>query len=330
MTYLAQMRLVSSDPIEHRLRSVWASFAFALAMMYVPWESLRGDTFYDKDVYLEKFLYLESLLDEKNITTVRDFFFNEALWDILIRGTINVVGIPITAVVGAISFFCLFSFAFFVARRHGAMYVAFLFNPQVVEFAFSQLRMAFAISIILQTALMRRKIAILITVVFACFIHTATVLIIIMYLLSVKISYSMNKRRLPPYLIGIAVTMVGLLIALTIGPLRGSLLTTVGDRRAEYELGAAGLSYASFWMGMLAVINMQKRDFYRSDCNLFSIACISTFVFSTIMGVYATRFISATFPLLISSLLSIARPMREIVILAYLFHAGLRWDYWLH
>ena len=120
----------------------------------------------------------------------------------------------------------------------------------------------------------------------------------------------------------------GLVIALLIGPLRGSLLSSVGDRRVEYELVGATLTYASFWIVFLSTIPLQKEQFYVDRFNLLSVACLATFTFATFMNVFAARFISATFPMLLSAMLSLGHPVKEGVVLMYLMFLTLQWYYW--
>ncbi|MFS0756796.1 hypothetical protein ABC383_19125 [Noviherbaspirillum sp. 1P10PC] len=310
------------------LQAVFASLLFALFMLWIPWEELVGKEFEDKQVYINNFLYLKSIVEDKDLSGLRDFFFNEVLWDVLVRAAMDKLGIPIGVILNAVTFLCLFCFARFLAVRHGVLSILLLVNPLVVDFAFSQLRMAFAVSLVLLALSLRSRVALCATLVMACFIHTAMVLFIVMYLVAVQVSLWVRKRNFPVYTLAYIAMAGGALIALLIGPLRGSLLSSVGDRRAEYELGAATLSYASFWIGLLATVPLQKARFYASRFNLLSVACLATFTFATLMGVFAARFISALFPMLMSLMLTLGRPVREVMLLMYLVYLGLQWHYW--
>ena len=309
-------------------QAVLASLLFALFMLWIPWEDLLGKEFEDKQVYINNFLHLKSIVEDKDLSGLRDFFFNEVLWDVLVRTAMDKLGIPIGVILGAVTFLCLFCFARYLAMRHGVLSILLLVNPLVVDFAFSQLRMAFAVSLVLVALSLRSRVALYATLVMACFIHTAMVLFIVMYLVAVQVSLWVKKRDFPVHTLAYIAMAGGALIALLIGPLRGSLLASVGDRRAEYELGGATLSYASFWIGLLATVPLQKARFYASRFNLLSVACLATFTFATLMGVFAARFISALFPMLISLMLTLGRPVREVVLLMYVLYLGLQWHYW--
>ncbi|MFL6716691.1 MAG: hypothetical protein ACJ8G3_10055 [Burkholderiaceae bacterium] len=318
----------SLDGNSATMQALLASVLFALLMLWIPWEDLLGKEFEDKQVYINNFLYIKSIVEDKDLSGFRDFFFNEVLWDVLVRAAMDKLGIPIGVILNAVTFLCLFCFARYLAVRHGVLSILLLVNPLVVDFAFSQLRMAFAVSLVLLALSLRSRLALYLTLVLACFIHTAMVLFIVMYLVAVQVSLWVEKRHFPVYSLAYIAMAGGALIALLIGPLRGSLLSSVGDRRAEYELGGATLSYASFWIGLLATVPLQKAKFYAARFNLLSVACLATFTFATLMGVFAARFISALFPMLISLMLTLGRPVREPVVLMYLLYLGLQWHYW--
>ena len=308
--------------------ALFPSLGFALLMISIPWEKLRGRVFEDKEVYLEKFLYLESVLEDRGISNFREFFFNEALWDLIVRGGVAIFGIPVSVLLGYITFLCLFVFARFLICRHGWLSVIFLLNPMVVDFAFSQLRMAFAVSIVLFAFTLRRRAWLVLAVALACFIHTAILLLVVMYVITVKTSDWLRRKRFPAIFMGLLPVATGICVALLIGPFREGLLSSFEDRRAEYELAGASLLYASFWIGLLAVLPLQKQKFLENGVHLLAIASISTFVSATFLGVFGARFISATYPLIISSMLSLGWRTRQIVVLVFFFYTAIQWYYW--
>lgn len=303
--------------------------AFALAFLYVPWEQLRGEAFYDRLVYLDHFLHAVPLLEDKEIAGLSGFLVNEVLWEVLVRGLMEGFGLSAGLILSGISLLCLFCFAYFMARRHGPLSVLLLVNPLVVDFALSQLRMALAVSIVMLALFCGRRLAIAAAVAIASFIHTSIVLFVVMYLVAVQAGRWVNRMRLPTSTLGYIAMAGGLLVALLIGPLRETVLSTMDDRRVEYEMAAASLSYASFWIVLLAAVPLQTKAFYRDSMNLLAVACLSTFVFATLLGVFAARFLSATMPALLGAMLSMGRPIRELAVLAYLLFMVLQWTYWL-
>jgi hypothetical protein len=311
------------------VQAVLVSIVFALCFMYVPWEGLRGEEFYDRRVYLDNFFHSLPLLEEKEISGLKAFLVNEVLWDVLVRGLMEGFDLPAEAVFSGIGLLCLFCFAYFLARKHGPLAMLLLINPLVVDFAMSQLRMALAVSIVLLALFSGRRLLIAAAVIAACFIHTSIVLFMVMYLVAVRTGKWVRKADLPAPTFGYIAMAGGLLVALLIGPLREAVLTSMNDRRAEYEMAAASVSYASFWIVLLAAVPFQGKAFYRDNMNVLAVTCLSTFVFATFLGVFAARFISATMPALLSAMLTMDRPVRELAVLAYLLFLVLQWTYWL-
>jgi hypothetical protein len=180
-----------------RGQAVAASILFAVLMLSMPWEAWLGKEFEDKLVYINNFLYLKPAIEDKGLETLREYFFNEVLWDVMVRGAKDSLGISLEAIFGGITFLCLFCFARFVAVRHGVLSIVLLINPLVIDFAFSQLRMAFAVSLIMLGITMRHRAALYLMLVLSCCIHTAMMLFILMYLVSVQVSLWFRKKYYP-------------------------------------------------------------------------------------------------------------------------------------
>lgn len=305
------------------------SMVFALCFLYVPWEQIRGEAFYDRLVYLDHFVHAVPLLEDKEITTLSGFLVNEVLWEVLVRGLMEGFDLPAELILSGVSLLCLFCFAYFLARRHGPLAMLLLINPLVVDFALSQLRMALAVSIVMLALFSGRRLVIAAAAVTASFVHTSIVLFVVMYLVAVQAGKWVRRMRLPASTLGYIAMAGGLLVALLIGPLRETVLSTMNDRRVEYEIAAASLSYASFWIVLLAAVPLQGNAFYRDSMNRLAVACLSTFVFATLLGVFAARFLSATMPALLGAMLNMGRPVRELAVLAYLLFMVLQWTYWL-
>lgn len=311
------------------VQAVLVSIVFALCFMYVPWEGLRGEEFYDRQVYLDYFSSALPLLEEKEMSGLSAFLVNEVLWDVLVRGLMQGFDLPAETVLNGVSVLCLSCFAYFLARRHGPLAILLLINPLVVDFAVSQLRMAMAVSIVMLGLFSGRRLVIAAAMFTACFIHTSIVLFIVMYLIPVQAGKWIGRANVPAATFGYIAMGGGLLVALVIGPLREVVLTRMNDRRAEYEMVAASVSYISFWILLLAAVPFQGKAFYRDNMNLLAISCLSTVVSATFLGVFAARFISATIPALFNAMLTMGRPVRELVVLAYLLFLVLQWTYWL-
>ncbi|KRB81843.1 hypothetical protein ASE07_24160 [Noviherbaspirillum sp. Root189] len=298
-------------------------------MVSIPWEEVAGRQFEDKEVYLERFLELESVIDEKEITSHVDFFLNEALWDVLVRQATHTFDMSVLAVLAVVSFLCLFSFARFLVKRHGMVSLLFLFNPLVIDFAFSQLRLALAMAITMPLFEAKNKKWAIIPVIVACYIHTATILFAGMYLAGWFIARHMAQKRMSPAVIGGVLIGIGFTVALCIGPLRDAILSAIGDRRAEYEMRPATLLYASFWVLLMIVIPLQKLSFYDIDAHILAVAALATFAASTAFGINGVRFIAATYPFIASAIFCLNRTVRPAMIFAFIGYMAVQWYFWL-
>lgn len=302
---------------------------FSLGMVAIPWEVVAGRQFEDKEVYLERFLELESVIEEKEITSHLDFFLNEALWDVLVRQATHSFDMSVLAVLSVVSFLCLFGFARFLVKRHGMVSLLFLLNPLVIDFAFSQLRLALAMAIVMPLFEARNKKWAIIPVIVACYIHTATILFVGMYLAGWFLARYMAQRRISPAVIGAALIGIGFTVALCIGPLRDAILSAIGDRRAEYEMRPATLLYASFWILLMIAVPLQKLSFYDIDAHVLAVAALATFAASTAFGINGVRFIAATYPFIASAIFYLNRTSRPAMMFAFIAYMAVQWYFWL-
>ncbi|MES2300363.1 MAG: hypothetical protein V4582_25235 [Pseudomonadota bacterium] len=316
------------------LQSAWIGALqcalFALLIEFIPWDSMSAWGFEDREVYFQKFSYLRSLFEENRITGFISFYLNEALWDLLARGAISDLGIPAELFFGLVTFLCLFCFARQMVLHHGAKVLWMLVNPIVIDFVLSQLRMAFAISILFAASWQRRRWAMLALAVLATFIHTAMFIFIGFYWLATLVSARLRDGRIGVMQARLVLLGGGIALALIIGPFREALMTAVGDRRAEYQLAARSLSYALFWMGLLAMMIHQAKDFFTKQDNAFAVLILTVFVAGTLLDVATLRFIAGAFPLLISAMLYFVRAERVLAIAVYVAYSCFQWYYWLN
>lgn len=302
---------------------------FSLGMVAIPWEDVAGRLFEDKEVYLERFQELESVIDEKEITGHLDFFLNEALWDVLVREATHSFDMSVLAVLSVVSFVCLFSFSRFLVKRHGLVSLLFLVNPLIIDFAFSQLRLALAMAITMPLFETKNKKWAIIPVIVACYIHTATILFVGMYLAGRLIAKRMAEKRVSPAVIGAVLIGIGFAVALCIGPLRDAILSAIGDRRAEYEMRPASLLYASFWVLLMLAIPLQRLSFYDIDAHILAVAALATFAASTAFGINGVRFIAATYPFIASAIFCLNRTARPAIMFAFIAYMTVQWYFWL-
>ena len=309
--------------------STAAIIVFCVLMLYVPWQELWNGRFIDRSVYLNKFTgYLARpryFSGSALAFVVNEVFFEKTI--LLLAGKFNV---PLEVIFGAIGFLCLFVYSKYLASNHGLIALIFLVNPLIVEFAFSQLRMALAVSL-LMLALFRQKQWVLaaVLVALACCIHTAMFLVVFIFAVAKLVSSRLASGSLKGLTCWLALIGAGLAVVMVIGPFRGAILSAVGDRRAEYGNVSQSIMYASFWVLLLLMAGTQRKAYFEAEGNAVAVVFLSVYVGATAFNTYNSRFLSASFPFIISSMLSLSLQKRVLILPVYFLYASAQWYYWL-
>jgi hypothetical protein len=305
--------------------------AFCLAMVQVPWQEIWGGSFIDRTVYLNKFASYLARPGSKTLSGgVLAFLTNEVLWDLSFTWLAAQLNVPLEALFAAISFLCLYVFSKYLASRHGLAALFFLVNPLVVEFAFSQLRMALAVSLLMLAWFWRgRFLPAFALAAVACCIHTSAFLILFIVFCVKVVTARLAAGKSNGFYCWLALVAVGLGVALVIGPLREGILSFLGDRRATYTNYSQSLLYSSFWVLLLLVGATEKRPFFQSEGNAIATAFLATFAFAGCFNVYNSRFLAAAYPLIVSSVFALRGSKRVMLLLVYLLYVLAQWYYWV-
>lgn len=308
-------------------------FIFSVLAALVPWpeifRSIYGYPMVDREVYTEYFLYGTSVLDYKEFSGVLTYYTGEFLWHFGVRSLAS-VGIDLPDIFLVISFLLYFSFGFLVLRENSPWALLLVINPLVVDFAFSQLRLALAISLLIWSYLTYRRFVLvsLVLMVASLFVHSATaIFIIIFYVVRFLDWYSRSRGlKISTELAGLFIT--GAVISIAIGPLREVVLSAIGDRRVDYPDMASSLQYSLFWIGLLGVSLVFAAGVMQSEMNRYAIVVASIVAVNVLHGGYSTRFLAAAFPFLLNLILSF-RGAASIVFWLFVLYSALQWLYWL-
>jgi hypothetical protein len=311
----------------------WLTFAilaaFAAAMVAVPWEAIFGPHFWDRGVYLNTFRSFHPEQAKSFTGSIVSFVMNEAVWDIGVRWLSAVLHVPVDSLFDVISFFCIFTFAKYLAGRHGLLSLPLLVNPLVVDFAFSQLRMALAAAILITALFHKRRWGVSTALIsLACLVHTASFLFLLIYFASRALVAYVSRRRSSGGVYWVGLVGIALTVVILIGPLRTVILTALGDRRAEYKDPSQGILYASYWIFLMFAYYGERKPFYETEGNSLAVACVSVFALASIFNVYNQRFLAASFPLIISSILSLGGQKRILILGLFLVYAAAQWYFW--
>lgn len=311
-----------------------AVLGFVTVIIAVPWEEIfravNGYGFIDKGVYSEYFLYKTSVLDYKEFSGILSYVSNEFLWHYAIGWLINNTGILIDHVFLAISFITLLIFGLLLAKWQGIHALPLLVNPLVIDFAFSQYRLALAISILSAAYLLhgRYRAIPFALVLTSLFIHSGATLFILIYAAVWLVQWLSIHFRIGCSAVFVILFAVGAFISLLIGPLREVLLSAIGDRRAEYHDMSSSLLYSLFWIALLIPFYLSRRYLVTLDYARYALVIISIVFVNIFHGGYSTRFLAAAFPCIVSAVLSVHGVMRIMISVLFIFYAAFQWLYW--
>lgn len=261
-----------------------------------------------------------------------DYFTSEYSWWFLMK-LLEEDQLPVTyeTVFQIISTVFLATSALIVYRRGGLLPLIFLANPLVFELAYSQLRSGLAISILYLVYLfLRRSTYIAVALcLFAATIHTTMIIFLAVYVLCLMTDS--EGGRLSRWPLGLRVALIlgaGVVMGLVIGPLRETLLTLIGDRRAEYlDLSSSPL-YLSFWVGLLGLFLIDYRDTFRSIEGRFSLFILSLVTVNVFTGGYSLRFLALAYPFVISTVLMAKPSVKMFAIPAMSIYMIAQWIYY--
>ena len=315
---------------ETRLLSGVIAMLFAIAILLVPWEEIRGMRFVDFDVYL--MIFQPDAMTVREIyepQTLIDYFTREVLWDELVRLLVGVLGSTFFAL-KVISAFVLFTSAFMLYQRYGVLLPSiFLLNPLFLDFALSQLRLSFATTLLILAFGFRAPAVKVALLVIACFIHSAMPILIGVYATA-----RIVELRGRNWTMGRVLAVAGGVCAIFAFVLvfgRDALLLAIGDRRAFLyadSYNSTSLAYASFWIGLLAIQLASGAGYLKVTENLFAVMILAMFVALTILNTYGSRFVAAGFPLIVASTLNLLPPYRWVVLPTFLVFQTVQFFYW--
>jgi hypothetical protein len=301
----------------------------------VPWPDIILDgtrgILLDREVYTQKIIFRDNLLDYFYFGSYLDYFTSEYSWWFLMK-VLQDGDLPLhyDTVFQIISTIFIVTSALIVYRRSGLLPLIFLANPLVFDLAYSQLRSALAISILYLVYLFFRRstyIAIALCL-FAATIHTAMLIFLAVYVLCLMTADEGRLSRWPIELRLALILGAGVLMGLVVGPLRETLLTLVGDRRAEYlDLSSSPL-YLSFWVGLLGLFLIDFRDTFRSIEGRFSLFILSLVTVNVFTGGYSLRFLALAYPFVISTVLMAKPSVKMFAIPALSIYMLAQWIYY--
>jgi len=301
------------------------SFCFS----FIPLDKMSATGyFFDRDQYFDAYLYKNYRLDSFTAEKLIDYFTYEWGWHFLTSYFYNSLGVPVEYFFGFITFLCIFSFGVFILKNSLSWIpLLYLLNPVFLAFAFSQLRLACAMVfflIFLYFFDKKRYIISFFFLIISNLIHTAIILFFVIFILS-KIISKLNNN----YIKIISIILSGFLLNILTGPLRETLLSAVGDRRAEYKDMSSPTIYFIFYVVYFFYIIYEdikyKREYMTSYINNYAFIIFSFTLVSLVFGGYVSRFIAASYSFIVISLFLVKTKNKVFIHCGYTLYLFLLW-----
>lgn len=304
---------------------------FSLFISFFPWEKFRAYEYTDRLNNYNYITYYTNKIEWFEYNSAISYISYEWLWHFLLNFLSNNLGFSAFFIFFIISFLNAISFSKILYKNLGIGAIFLLINPNFIDFNQSQLRLAFASSILGFSYLLflkNKKILAFILLLFTPFIHTSSLIFLLFAFLSFLVNnyFSNNNMKF------LILSIIGFFSGFVMGPLRTIILGFFEDRRAEFSDMSSPFITISFWvityltLGILILLNKIKLNF--EIC--FSLIILSLIFSNIFFPIYSSRFISATFPFLLISLFSLPKEFRLIGLVGYSLYSLFLWVFWIY
>lgn len=291
-------------------------------------EQAKGVPLIDRYVYLRRIEDHSLSYDTFEYEGLSDYVANEYTWGLVLRFLSDTVGLNADATLTLLSAFVVFTSAALVSRYCSFPWLFLLCNPLFVNLAFSQIRIAFALSVAtwLVISQARSPWIVVPTIVFATTIHTGFALVAVMYFLAYVSGAKCFVSR--PKVQMALVVAAGLLGALLMGPLRAGILDTLEDRRADVQYATSLPILYLVWLLLLVTFVFSWQTVRATTAGRFSSILVTLALLGTVLNGYPDRFLATSLPFTVVAMHSLRAPYRSLMVLAYLTYTVILWVYW--
>ena len=314
------------------LISIIFSYIFVFIIPWTNWVY-----FVDIDFYMDRIGVLFTYGLEGDITknyTGAYFLFSEVLWYFLL------VQLPflfndIQTGLSWISFTSLLVYSFYTFRHSNILISSILLlNPIFIDLIMSQIRIAFAFAILLLAYMLIKKSKILSTilVLISFFIHTASFLLVAIYLFIFSIKKIIKDEDLLFKMMIILPSFIVFFMSFLVLP----ILDFFGDSgRVVYFTGQADVSTVFFsiiYLGfsvLIAFLPKKKTYLEVVDIIAYSIFMGSLFFGLSLVQLYGSRFVAIAFPFFIIAIDKLKSQPRFIVYSLLFIYQLIYLSYWV-
>lgn len=302
-------------------------FAFSYLFVYtIPWVELFGEDWVDVGRYLFRIEYLERGGEEREYTGF-SILFSEFIWKGILLAIAAFYADHRDGIY-LVSYVSLLLYSVFTFRRINILLaIVFFFNPMFVDLIMGQNRMALAFPVLLLAYSVRQRATLAWSLlVVAVFIHTGTLIFIVIYF-----TLKYFEKRLAYKKLYLTAMSLGIFIALMLKYAVIALLAVVGDRRANNDGGVdtSSLLFSFPWL-IIVFMFLWKGETDKEEGRIvigFSIVTMVLLFVTSALNVYGQRFVAVSIPLIVIAISYLPKHFRHWT-WGYLFlYQFLQWKY---
>ncbi len=304
---LLKCDLVTSRGVNVSLALV-VSLIYASVLVLMPWEVIRGEPFFDLQVYKDSFDF--GTYDYLDQLEGLPYLFSEPLWRFIIATLTDYTG-HISTTLSIVSFFVSAIYVY-VTLRINKYLAFFLLAPLLVNLLVSQVRSAVAGALFLLSLYYANTFVAIFLFIFSFFIHSASLLVFGLFIVSVLL----NKFSVRyPNIVKLLAITISIVIPLVFALTYINILDYIGDRRVATEIirpsGVFILSFSIYYLLMFLNIS----EIIKSKLMVYSLIVSGMFVVLAIYEINMTRLLALVFPVLIGAALKLSFSYRAIALI---------------
>jgi hypothetical protein len=271
----------------------------------------------------------DTILDDMDLL---QYLSNEPVWGYILTLIGDYFYNPLEGL-QLISFFSIFIFSFFLFERVNLLLAAvFLFNPMIVDLINAQIRSAFAMALLLVALMIKNRLLSIVILIVTSMIHSVTYIIFMVYIIANFIdSY---KNRFTHKQLGMIALFVGVILSVILGAGKDNILSSVGDRRVNENVGTgSSIAYLTYWILLSLVmpfIPKNNKLSKESWTEYYAIIMLMLPFLMAIFGTNGTRFIPLSFPFFLYAISTYVVRKKIWLIGSLFFYQIIQYLYWYH
>ena len=307
-----------------------ATFLSYIFIYSIPWHDFHY--FHDFEVYKIRVMQLFSNTDIQDESFGIFLLFSELLWTQILQ-ILPIYFYDISAGLTFISFTTLIVYMYFtITRVNFVLSFILLFNPIFIDLIISQVRIGVSFSLLLVAYSLRKTIIIpIMLIVCATLIHTATLLLLAIFLGLYFLKSFLNDNK--KYFKGALILPMFIMLFIQVALL--TIFDFFGD--AERSVYITNPIYSSifftipwfFFSFMIAILPKNSLIDDNIDFVAYAICMGSLFLFSSFFEFDGSRFVAVSFPLFIISINCLSNQFRYPMFVILFLYQLTYFNYWL-